>query len=279
MPSFNGVKISNINEINDYERKSEFRKLVNSIDLNHIEAYDCTNLNVWSYRNNGDIRDGVNITFGNMVNRFPLKVGGVMFIHSEGAYIAGKYSKNDHDCIRIQNMISVYTNGLWCKKTFRGKNSKYTQFGRDDISDFYDFNVQWMMYVLWMKSIQNENFAGMLKSLPPDSHVVENTTYHHGDTAPFWGAKNQPLEDVRKLKRKEITKNGVIKTNAALDRARKLAVNAINDIGVFGGQNVMGKIIKLMSLSLIYGQEPPIDYDLLERKRLFMLGRPMVFRQ
>jgi hypothetical protein len=278
MPSFNDIEISNINEINEYDRKSEFRKLVNTIDLNQIEKYDCSNLNVWSYRNKGDIRDGVNITFGNMVKGFPLKVGGVMFNHSEGAYIAGKYSKNDHDCIRIQNMISADRKGLWCKKIFRGK-LKYTKFGREDFNDFYDFNVQWMMYVLWMKSVQNENFAGMLKNLPIDSHVVENTTHHYDETAIFWGAKNQPLEDVRKLKKKEIAKNGVFKTKVELKRTQMLAVNAINDIGVFEGKNVMGKIIKLMSLSLIYGQEPPIDYDLLERKRLFMVGQPIVFRE
>jgi hypothetical protein len=139
--------------------------------------------------------------------------------------------------------------------------------------------VQWMMYVLWMKSVQNENFAGMLKNLPIDSHVVENTTHHYDETAIFWGAKNQPLEDVRKLKKKEIAKNGVFKTKVELKRTQMLAVNAINDIGVFEGKNVMGKIIKLMSLSLIYGQEPPIDYDLLERKRLFMVGQPIVFRE
>ena len=278
MPLFNNIEISNIKKLSDNERKSEFWKLVGSINLLKEESYDCTKLNVWSYRNKGDIRNGVNITFGNMVNGFPLKVGGVMFHHSEGAYIAGKYSKNDHDCIRIQNMISADRKGLWCKKIFRGK-LKYTKFGREDFNDFYDFNVQWMMYVLWMKSVQNENFASLLRSLPVDSHVVENTSYHYGETATFWGAKNIPLEDVRKVKKKEIAKIGVFKTKVGLERSQMLAVNAINDISVFEGKNVMGKIIKLMSLSLIYGQEPPIDYDLLESKRLFLLGRPIVFRQ
>lgn len=275
MQSFNNIEISNINEINDYEKSHEFKNLINTIDLNQIEAYDCTNLNVWSYRNAGDIRNGVNIKFGNMVKGFPLKVGGVMFNHSEGAYIAGLYSSNDIESIHIQSLLSTDRNGLWCKKTYRNLQ-KYNQFGR---KDFYDFNVQFMLYILLLKTTQNEDFATLLMSLPADSHVVENTNYHTGETATFWGAKNIPLKLARKAKEKEIAKNGVFKTKVELKRSQMLAVNAINDIGVFEGKNVMGKIIKLMSLSLIYGQEPPIDYDLLESKKLFLLGKPIVFRQ
>ena len=275
MPTFNSIEISNIDEINNYEKRHEFKQLINTINLDQNEVYDCTTLNVWSYRNAEDIRDGVNIRFGNMVNGFPLNVGGLMFNHSEGAYIAGLYASNDHNSIRIQNLLSTDRNGLWCKKTFRNKQ-EYTQFSR---RDFYDFNVQWMIYVLWMKSVQNENFAKLLRSLPVDSHVVENTNYHKGETATFWGAKNLPLKLARIGKEKEIAKNGTFKTKVELKRTQMMAVNAINDIGSFEGKNVMGKIIKLMSLSLIYGQEPPIDYDLLESKRLFMLGFPIVYQQ
>jgi hypothetical protein len=57
-----------------------------------------------------------------------------------------------------------------------------------------------------------------------------------------------------------------------------LAAYKINDIGRFKGKNVMGKIIKICSLSLYYSQEPPIDYDLLSEKKLFLLGNHMKFK-
>jgi hypothetical protein len=274
MPEFNNVEISNINELNDFQKKVEYSRIIETINLQLDEAYDCTNLNIWSYRNAGDIRDSINIKFGNMVNGFPFEVGGVKFNHSEGAYIAGLYASNDIDSIRIQNMLCADRNGLWCKKTYRNL-PKYNQFGR---KDFYDYNVQWMMYILWMKSVQNQNFANLLLSLPVDSHVVENTSYHKGETATFWGAKNIPLKLARKAKEIEVAKNGVFRTKAALEQTQTIAVNAINDIGVFEGKNVMGKIIKLMSLSLLYGQEPTTDNNLLESKELYMLGKRLEFQ-
>lgn len=274
MTNFNNVKISNFNNISENEKKLEFKKLIDTIDLHQNEAYDCTNLNVWSYRKAGDIRDGVSLKFGNMVKGFPFEVGGVMFNHSEGAYIAGLYSSNDADSIRIQTLLSSDRNGLWCKKTYRNL-TKYNQFGR---KDFYNFNVQWMMYVLWLKSIQSEDFANLLRSLPINCHVVENTTYHRGESATFWGAKNILLESERKVKSKEIATYGVYKKKLSLQQAQMRAVNSINDIGFFEGKNVMGKIIKIMSLSMLYRQEPPIDYHFLESQGLYMLGDPIKFQ-
>ena len=128
-----------------------------------------------------------------------------------------------------------------------------------------------------MKSIQNESFAKLLRSLPTDCHVVENTSYHRGETAIYWGAKNLPLESERKNKNKEVEKNGVFKTKVALERAKMTTANSINDIGVFEGKNVMGKIIKIMSLSILYGQKPKIDYNLLKSKELYMLGERIEF--
>jgi hypothetical protein len=275
MKDFNGIKLSELLKLSKQEQKVEFKKLIETINLRQDEAYDCTRLNVWSYRRAKDVRDGINIKFGNMVKGFPLEVGGVIFNHSEGAYIAGLYASNDQDSIRIQALLSTDRKGLWCKKTYRNK-TKYTQFGR---KDFYDYNVQWMMYVLWMKSIQNENFGNLLRSLPVDCHTVENTSHHYGETATFWGAKNIPLKLARKAKEKEIKENEVFRTKVEREEAQMLAVNAINDIGVFEGKNVMGKIIKIMSLSLLYGQSPSIDYNLLEEKTLFMHGKPIEFQK
>lgn len=275
MKEFNGIKLSELSKISKQEQKVEFKKLIETINLNKDETYDCSHLNIWSYRKAGDIREGINLRFGNMVKGFPLEVGGVIFNHSEGAYIAGFYASNDIDSIRIQGLLSTDRNGLWCKKTYRNLQ-KYIQFRR---KDFYDYNIQWMMYVLWIKSIQNENFANLLRSLPIDAHIVENTSHHKGETATFWGAKNIPLRLARKDKEKEVAKNGVFRTKVAQKEAQMLAANAINDIGVFEGKNVMGKIIKIMSISLLFGQAPPIDYNLLKEKKLFMIGKSIEFQK
>jgi hypothetical protein len=135
-----------------------------------------------------------------------------------------------------------------------------------------------MSYVLWVKSVRNKDFGNLLKNIPIDAHIVENTSKHKGKTATFWGGKNPELMKSRAIAEEKVIKNGVFKTKAALEHSQMLASNSINNIGIFEGVNCMGKIIKLMSLSLIYNQEPPVDYDLLERKRLFMLGLPIVFR-
>ena len=107
---------------------------------------------------------------------------------------------------------------------------------------------------------------------------MENTSHHKGETATFWGAKNIPLEVERKAKSKEATTNGIYKTKESLKQAQMMAANAINDIGFFEGKNVMGKIIKIMSLSILFRQDPPIDYNLLESQELYLLGEQIKFR-
>jgi hypothetical protein len=276
LPTFNNNEIRDIKNLDDHERKSEFRKLSESINLLKEESYDCTELNVWSYRSSKDVRQNLNIKLGNMCNGFPFEIAnGVSVFNSECAYIAGAYANSDGKSVKIQKAILEERNGMKCKRIYRNRKDLVC-YMRDD---FYEFNVQWMYYVLWIKSVKNKDFGNLLKSIPRDAHIVENTSKHKGKTSTFWGAKNQELMKARVVAEEKVKKNGVFKTNAALDHAQMLASNSINNIGQFEGVNCMGKIIKLMSLSLIYGQEPPIDFDLLESKRLFLLGCPIVFRQ
>jgi hypothetical protein len=275
MPTFNNIEISDVKQLDVHQRKSEFRKLVDSIVLLKEESYDCTELNVWSYRSSKDVRQNLNIKFGNMCNGFPFEItNGVSVYNSECAYIAGAYANSDNKSIDIQKAILEERNGMKCKRIFRNRKDLVSHI-RDD---FYEYNVQWMSFVLWVKSVKNKDFGNLLKSIPLNAHIVENTSKHKGPTATFWGAKNPELMKARAIEEGKVKNNRVFKTKTALKHSQMMVSNDINNIGNFEGANCMGKIIKLMSLSLIYGQIPPIDYDLLESKRLFLLGRPIVYR-
>jgi len=251
----------------------EFKTLIDKIDLYKEEDYDCKSLNVWSYQKATDIRDGVSTKFGNMCNGFPFEFAGVNFHNSECAYIAGAYASNDEDSTRLQRLIAEESNGYLCKKIYRN-NAKYTIYMR---KDFYTYNVQWMLYVLWEKCCHNKEFQSLLKLIPIDAHVVENTTLQNGATATFWGAKNMELITARKSKMFEIERDYKFRFKKDLDQAQSVAANSINDIGHFKGTNVMGKIIKICSLCLIYGQEPQIDYGLLRSKDLYLFGKQIKF--
>ena len=51
----------------------------------------------------------------------------------------------------------------------------------------------------------------------------------------------------------------------------------MNNVGVWEGKNVMGKILKACSICLITGQELDINMDQLYLKRIFLLGRRLTF--
>ena len=266
--TFNGVNLNDISRLSNSERRDEFEKLINSISLLQDEDYDCTKINVWSYRKGTDCRDGVSLKFGNMSNGFPFSFGGVNFANSECTYIAGAYASNTPDCIQIQRMISEENNGQICKRKYR-RLPEFTKFIR---ADFNEYNVQYMLLVVWTKATLNEECGTLLRSIPVDAHIVENTTLHKGMTSTFWGAKNKELMAAREIVENGIDKSGHYRFKYQMEEAKRIAANSINNIGHFVGKNVMGKIIKLCSLSLIYNTVPPIDMDLLRRKELYMCG-------
>jgi predicted NAD-dependent protein-ADP-ribosyltransferase YbiA (DUF1768 family) len=274
MPVFNGIDCHNIHSLTDEEKSSEFRNLVRTINLLQDEDYDCTTLNVWSYRKGTDIRDGIQIKFGNMCTGFTFSINGVRFHNSETAYISGMYASKTPDCIRIQNELTKMTNGYLAKRIYRNRNEN-TKHIR---TDWYEYNVQWMLFVVWQKCQSNTDFKSLMTKIPVDAHVVENTTGLHGSTSSYWGAKNKELMDVRKEVYESIARNRVFRFRYEREEAQILATNGINNVGHFVGKNLMGKIIKICSLSLLYGQEPLIDYSFLSEKGLFLLGRPVEFK-
>lgn len=268
--------IPQIRESKNIESSSktlEFQNRINKIDLFKDEDYDCSKLNVWSFRKKEDVKNGINIKFGNMVNGFPFTVAGVRFSNSEMAYIAGAFADDDTESVSIQNMVASTTNGLKGKRIFR--NRPYSEHIRED---FYTYNVQWMMYVVWQKCIQSSEFAELLMQIPVDAVVVENSSFHRGETSTFWGAKNQELKVAGKIAEAAVRKES-FRFKKDYKHAQMMARMDLSNVGHFVGKNVMGKIIKMCSLCLIYEQELKIDYELLRSKKLFWMGKPMDFHR
>lgn len=275
MSGMNGDRLCNGNDLDELKKKEEFFRIAWNISLYKEERYDCSSMDVWCYRKGEDVRDGINIRLGNMCNGFPFTIAGVRFHNSECAYIAGAYAGNDAESIRIQGLIAGETNGQKCKRVYR-RRPEFTQFMRDD---FYEFNVQWMMFVIWQKCLHNNDFASLLRQLPVGAHIVENTSLHKGPASVFWGAKNPELMEARQVAEDKVADRQTFRFKKDLHHAQMLAGNAINNTGVFYGRNVMGKIIKLCSLALIMGQVPPIDFYLLAGKNLSLAGQFLSFHE
>ena len=134
-----------------------------------------------------------------------------------------------------------------------------------------------MLYVVWQKVTQNKDFARKLKKIPSNAIIVENSTYQKGETSGFWGMKNlelkQALEtveiaaDVENFKGKKMDVRECVRKNQ----------EKLSNIGTWKGVNCMGKMLTICKHCLEDGVEPPIDYELLRRKRIYLFGKLLTF--
>ena len=51
----------------------------------------------------------------------------------------------------------------------------------------------------------------------------------------------------------------------------------ITDVGCFVGENNMGKILMLCKIALRNNTVPPIDYELLRAKKIYLFGKLLTF--
>ncbi len=51
----------------------------------------------------------------------------------------------------------------------------------------------------------------------------------------------------------------------------------ITDVGCFVGENNMGKILMLCKIALRNNTVPPIDYELLREKKIYLFGELLTF--
>lgn len=236
------------------------------------EAYDAAVLNCYAFRRGTDVRNGIVLSLGNMVSGYPFEIEGIRFENSECAYIAGAFSYGTDAHLAIQRQLVVCNNGYAAKKSIR---KPYESLKR---SDWERFNKQWMVYVVWQKCLSNEAFRNLLLSFPKYAVIIEDSTFQRGSTATVWGTRNDELKKRLNALRKELKVQGVCK--AAIKREQdKMRLGEWATIGVFKGQNLMGKILMVCKQALEQGIEPPIDYVLLQEAHINLLGRELTFNQ
>lgn len=253
------------------------------LDFTRTDVVDCSKVNVINFRNLGDIRkiDGkfLRIDFGNMVSGFPFSIKDVIFKSSETAYISGIYSKNEPVCIAAQKELIKCNNGLFAKKQFRYWDNEFTQNVRADWED-EGFNIEWMKYNVLCKIRTNENFRNLLLSTPDNSLIVEDTSFQsikRSSKKLVWGSENSKLLQLKKDKLKELKARLKEYDIPVSKKYKQQLFNNIYNIGEFVGQNLMGKILTYLRICLRNGVEPDIDYDLLNRKGMYLLGQKLVF--
>ena len=266
-----------VKEIIDSSEKA--RKVEkDSIDSSQIVLEKEEELNpklydVWTFRKADDIKFGKENPLGNMCQGFPFSVGGVEFYGSEQAYIAGLFSHNTTEHIRIQQALISHTNGYTAKKEIRQNNTRFAR------KDWEEFNIQWMLYVVWEKCVQNEDFASLLKSVPKHAMIIENSSLQNGEKATTWGCKNEEWKEAHK----KIEQNAEVqlfgKSQKEINVRTMNDLNKIDYIGVYKGKNIMGKILTICRDCLLYGEEPPINYELLRSKHIHILGQELKFEQ
>lgn len=253
--------------------RSKLNTLINS--LGRVEKYDATQVRCVSFAKASDIVDGVNIRLTNMAGGYPFSFGGVTWKDSETLYLCGEFSDSSDTHLSVQKEMHRQTSGYAAKRFIKTKHKSLIR------NDFSTFRTQWMLFVVWMKCKGNSDFAKMLLQLPNDAIIIEDTTMQHCDTKVVWGCSNVELAARRKEVEKEAIKqakaNNPNISKAALKHFVNIETCKVNGIGTFVGQNNLGKILMICRDCLTYGTEPPIDYALLNRSNIYILGKRLSF--
>ena len=241
------------------------------IVLEKVEEINPKLYDVWTFRKADDIKFGLENPLGNMCQGFPFSVGGVEFYGSEQAYIAGLFSHNTTEHIRIQQALISHTNGYTAKKEIRLNNARFAR------KDWEEYNIPWMLYVVWQKCVQNKDFASLLKSVPKHAIIIENSSLQNSEGAMVWGCKNTEWkEEHSKIKQNaEVQLFG--KSKKEINSQIMNDLNKIDYIGIYKGKNIMGKILTICRDCLLYGEEPSINYELLKSKHIHILGKELIF--
>ena len=242
----------------------------NPIILDRIEAYDASKLNCYAFRRGADSVEGHSLAVGNMVSGFPFTVEGVTFQNSECAYIAGMFSDDTDNHHELQEALQVETNGFMAKKKIRRFNEDKKR------ADWEEFNVQWMLYCVWCKVVNNREFRDMLLAIPSDAVIIEDSTFQNGCTAAIWGTKNKVQRQLINEYKKKLEADGFSK--AAIKKAcDEKRLGDWRKQGVFVGKNLMGKILMLCRDAVMRGTTPDINLELLRSKKIYLLGKLLPF--
>lgn len=244
----------------------------NSIILDREEVYDPKAQNVWPFKHVDDIVEGVKLDLCNMTSCYPFEVDGVKWRSSEELYLAGEFSNDTADHRAIQEELRAAKSPYAAKRFVKGKHKKHVR------EDFTAFRTQWMLWVVWQKCMGNIDFRRKLLSIPDSVILVEETTTDTGGSGRIWGCANRELVEARKEVAESITEKRSDLNKKNLAFIINVETNAIRNVGLFIGQNNIGKILMICRQCLKNGIQPAIDIELLRSKRIFILGKELKFQ-
>ncbi|MBD5353044.1 MAG: NADAR family protein [Bacteroides sp.] len=242
-----------------------------AIILDHEEVYNPSIQNVWPFKHVDDIVEGIKLDLCNMTSCYPFEVNGVKWRSSEELYLAGEFSNDTTEHLSIQEELRAAKSPYAAKRFVKGKHRKQVR------EDFTEFRTQWMLWCVWQKCKGNHDFRMKLLSIPDDVILVEETTTDTGGSGQIWGCVNRVLVDARKSVAQSITEKHTDLNKKNLDFLINIETNAIRSVGVFKGQNNIGKILMICRDCIKRDVEPEIDFDLLRSKRIFILGKRLTF--
>ncbi len=227
---------------------------------------------VWAVQKADDIIHGINLKLSNMFKGFPFEAAGHTWKDSERLYLLGEFSNDTAEHLAIQQDLAFgYTSGYAAKRFGKSKAKKAVR------EDFVEFRLQWMLWVVWQKTKGSKAFQDLLKQIPSDVYILENTSTDNGGTAEVWGCRNKELTAARKAYIEEVkTKNSHL-SKKALDELIAIERNRLDSIGTWTGQNNIGKILMICRNCITAGTEPQIDLELLRSKKIHILGKLLTF--
>lgn len=243
-----------------------------AIILDHKEVYDPKAQNVWPFKHVDDIVEGIKLDLCNMTSCYPFEVEGVKWRSSEELYLAGEFSNDTAKHLTIQEELMAAKSPYAAKRFVKGKHRKEVR------EDFPEFRTQWMLWCVWQKCKGNIDFRRKLLTIPDDVILVEETTTDTGGSGQIWGCSNRELVEARKAVAQSITEKHTDFTKKNLDFLINVETNAIRKVGIFSGQNNIGKILMICRDCIKRGIEPDIDLNLLYSKNIYILGKRLTFQ-
>lgn len=240
-----------------------------SLVLGDTEVYDCAIQRIWAWHKVSDTIDGVELRFSNMAGGFHFEAAGHTWASTEQLYLAGEFTDSS-----IQHEIASAKSGYAAKRFIKAKYKKAVR------EDFQNFRLQWMLWCVWQKCKGNQAFQRLLTSVPDDVILVEDTTTDNGGTADIWGCRNPEQRKAQSVARKEIAArlDGDFMSKKQMDaEIDKMVLQETYKVGIYRGQNNIGKIIMICRDCLINGTEPDIDYGLLKSANITILGKVLKF--
>ena len=243
-----------------------------AIILDREEVYDPKIQNVWPFKHVDDIVKGIKLDLCNMTSCYPFEVNGVKWRSSEELYLAGEFSNDTAEHHAIQEELRAAKSPYASKRFVKGKHRKEVR------EDFVEFRTQWMLWCVWQKCKGNLDFRKKLLSIPDDAILIEETTTDTGGSSQIWGCSNRELVKAIKAVAQSLTEKHTNLSKKELAFLINVETNAICNVGVFRGQNNIGKILVICRDCIKRDTEPQIDLNLLRSKNIFILGKRLLFQ-